>query len=147
VVRVRDCEGNETPESFGYKGTADALQFGSAVGFTQGLFRVNDRVFHSLAKKPKQRTKLRRTDSKAIDPDLQAWNARIVELTVPFIQEDDAPWHWAMLAHKLRESAVNTDDPITLPLPLRLLYAAKEYAEIGATALRENAVTMGRAAL
>lgn len=146
VVRVRDCESNETPESFGHKGPADAVRFGDGVGFTQGLFKVNDRVFHSLAKKPKQRAGLLRTDSKALDPDLQAWNARIVELTVPCIQEGDEPWQWAMLAHKLRGAMVNTDDPTTFPLPLRLLSAAKEYADIGATAAAERAVTLDRAA-
>jgi hypothetical protein len=147
VVRVRDYESNETPESFGHKGHADAIRFGGEVGFTQGLFKVNDRVFQSLAKKPKQRAGLFRTDSKALDPDLQAWNARIVELTVPCVQEGDEPWQWALLAHRLRESMVNTDDPTTFPLPLRLLSGAKQYAEIGAAAGAESATTSGRAAL
>jgi hypothetical protein len=75
--------------------------------------------------------KLSRKASKALKPDLQAWNARIVELTVACIQEGDDPWPWAKLADRLRQAAVHSDDPMTLPLPLHLLLMAKQYAEIG----------------
>lgn len=132
VVRVRDCKGSETPECFAQKDQGDdCTNREEKMSFTQGLFRVSDRVFHSMTGKPKQRMKLSRKASKALKPDLQAWNARLVELTVACIQEGDEPWHWAKLTDKLRLAAVHSDDPMTLPLPLHLLFMAKQYAEIG----------------
>jgi hypothetical protein len=133
VVRVRDYKNSETPECFAQKDPGDdCASREEMMSFTQGLFRVSDRVFHSMTGKPKQRMKLSRKASKALHPDLQAWNARIVELTVSCIQEGDDPWHWAKLTDRLRLAAVHSDDPMTLPLPIRLLFLAKQYAEIGA---------------
>lgn len=132
VVRVRDSKSSETPESFAEKDDGDEkISREEKMSFTQGLFKAGERVFHSLTGKPKQRMNLSRKASKATNPDLQAWNARIVELTVACIQEGDESWHWAMLAHRLRQAAVHSDDPMTLPLPLYLLSIAKQYAEIG----------------
>jgi hypothetical protein len=102
------------------------------MSFTQGLFQASERVFYSLTKKPKQRIDLHPNDSKALNPEMQAWNPRIVELTVTCKQEKDQPWQLAMIAHKLRDGAVHSDDPTTLPLPLHLLSVATEYARIGA---------------
>lgn len=132
VVRVRDSVGSETPESFAQRERVEGESHEDSISFTQGLFESGNRVFYSMTGKPKQRIKLSRKASKSRNPDLQAWNARIVELTVACIQENDEPQHWGMLAHRLREAAVHYDDPMTLPLPLHLLITAKQYAQIGA---------------
>ncbi|MDQ3802296.1 MAG: DUF3962 domain-containing protein [Acidobacteriota bacterium] len=132
VVRVRDANNCETPECFAQRECAENETPGPIMSFTQGLFQASERVFYSLTKKPKQRRLLSANTSKALNPDMQAWNPRIVELTVACKQEGDQPWQLAMLAHKLRDAAVNNDDPTILPLPLHLLSAATEYARIGA---------------
>ena len=135
LVRVRDCSGSETPESFAQKERAEGVSHEDSISFTQGLFQSGERVFYSMTGKPKQRIKLSRKASKSRNPDLQAWNARIVEFVTACLQKDDEPWQWAMLAHRLRGAAVHNDDPMTLPLPLHLLSTAKEYAEIDAAAI------------
>lgn len=132
VVRVRDSDSSETPESFAQKERAEGESHEDSISFTQGLFELGGRVFYSMTGKPKQRIKLSRKASKLRNPDLQAWNARIVELTVACMQEGDDASRLAMLAHRLREAAVHYDDPMRLPLPLHLLIAAKQYAQIGA---------------
>jgi hypothetical protein len=138
VVRVRDSGSSETPESFAQRDRAEGESHEDTISFTQGLFQSGDRVFYSMTGKPKQRIKLSRKASKSRNPDLQAWNARIVELTVACMQQGDESWHWAMLAHRLREAAVHYDDPMTLPLPLHLLITAKQYAQIGANAASQE---------
>lgn len=132
VVRVRDSNGSETPESYAQKERAEGQSHEDSISFTQGLFEVSDRVFYSVTGKPKQRMNLSRKASKLRNPELQAWNPRIIELTVACQQEQDDAWRLAMLAHRLREAAVHYDDPMRLPLPLHLLIAAKQYAQIGA---------------
>lgn len=146
VVRVRDSGSSETPESFAQRERVEGESHEDTISFTQGLFQSGDRVFYSMTGKPKQRIKLSRKASKSRNPDLQAWNARIVELTVACTQQGDESWHWAMLAHRLREAAVHYDDPMTLPLPLHLLITAKQYAQIGAGASQETMRSVGAGA-
>lgn len=134
VVRVRDSDGSETPESYAQKERAAGDSHEDSISFTQGLFGVSDRVYYSVTGKPKQRMKLSRKASKLRNPELQAWNPRLIELTVACMQEGDDAWRLAMLAHRLREAAVHYDDPMRHPLPLHLLIAAREYAQIGALA-------------
>lgn len=130
VVRVRDSVRSETPECFAQRELLEGMSRADAMGFTQGLFQAGERVFYSLARKPKQRQNLSRKASKAQNPGLQAWNPRIVEFTVAHMCGGDDPVRLAMLGHKLRESAVHSDDPMTLPLPLTLLCSAAEYAAV-----------------
>jgi hypothetical protein len=132
VVRVRDARQCETPECYAHRECAGTTTTEPIMSFTQGLFRASERVFYSLTKKPKQRIELNPNDSKAQNPEMQAWNPRIVELTVACMQDKDEPWQLAMIAHKLRDAAVHSDDPTTLPLPLHLLSVATQYARIGA---------------
>jgi hypothetical protein len=132
IIRVRDSDSSETPESFAYKEEFEGVSSERRMSYTQGLFQSNERVFYSVSKKPKQRRSLRANQSKTTEPDLHAWNPGIVEFSVACVQPEDQPWSWAMLAHRLREAAVHSDDPITLPLPLHLLSVASEYALIGA---------------
>jgi hypothetical protein len=130
VIRVRDSERSETPECFAQRELVEGMSREAATAFTQGVFQVGERVFYSLARKPKQRKNLSPKASKAQNLKLQAWNPRIVEFTVARKCEGDDPLRLAMLGHKLREAAVHTDDPMKLPLPLTLLEAAAEYAEV-----------------
>lgn len=132
ILRVREAMQSETPEIYAFKEKPDGELQNDDVSFTQGLFQVSDRVYYSVGSKPKQRTNLRRLASKADDPDLQAWNPRIIELTAACLQQGDDPKFWTMLAHRLRDSAVQFDDALSLPLPLNLLKTASKYAEIGA---------------
>lgn len=131
IIRVRDAAQSETPEIYAFKEKPDGELQNDDVSFTQGLFQVSERVYYSVGSKPKQRTNLRRLASKADDPDLQAWNPRIIELTAACLQQGDDPKFWTMLAHRLRDSAVQFDDALSLPLPLNLLKSATKYAEIG----------------
>jgi hypothetical protein len=130
VVRVRDSVRSETPECFAQRELLEGMSREAATAFSQGLFQVGERVFYSLGRKPKQRKNLSPKASKAQNLSLQAWNPRIVEFTVARKCEGDDPLRLAMLGHKLREAAVHTDDPMTLPLPLTLLEAAAEYAAV-----------------
>lgn len=130
VVRVRDSVRSETPECFAQRELLEGMSREAATAFSQGLFQVGERVFYSLGRKPKQRKNLSPKASKAQNLSLQAWNPRIVEFTVARKCEGDDPLRLAMLGHKLREAAVHTDDPMTLPLPLTLLEAAAEYATV-----------------
>lgn len=131
IIRVRESTQSETPEIYAVKEKQNGELQNDDVSFTQGLFKLSERVYYSVGSKPKQRMKLRRMASKAEDPDLQAWNPRVIELTAACLQQGDDPRFWAMLAHRLRDSAVQFDEPLSLPLPLNLLKTATKYAEIG----------------
>jgi hypothetical protein len=132
IIRVRESENGETPGFYAYKESENnELKDEKVVSFTEGVFKVNDRVFYSVGRKPKQLKKLIRMASKADNPELYAWNPRIIELTAACLQPDDDPRHWAMLAHRLRDYAIQTDENLSLPLPLHLLKTAKEYSEVG----------------
>lgn len=132
IIRVRESENGETPGFYAFKESENnELKDEKVVSFTEGVFKVTDRVFYSVGRKPKQQMKLRRMASKADNPDLNSWNPSIVELTAACIQTNDDPRHWAMLAHRLRDYAIQTDENLSLPLPLHLLKMAQEYSKVG----------------
>jgi hypothetical protein len=132
-VRVRTSDGGETPQCFGEED--------EDLGFPKGLWRMggDGRVFGSTANKPVTAKHLSAAQSKFESwqtrthknyyarPDAHAFNPRLVELTVAAIQQGDAPWIWAALAHELRFVAPHHDDAITLPLPLHLAKLMEEY--------------------
>jgi hypothetical protein len=133
LVRVRTSDGGETPQCFGEED--------EDLGFPKGLWYMGGegRVFGSTANKPVTAKHLSATLSKFDSwqtrtqknydarPDAHAFNPRLVELTVAAIQQGDAPWIWAALAHELRFVAPHHDDAITLPLPLHLAKLMEEY--------------------
>jgi len=133
IVRVRDSQGNETPEWY--------AQDEDKIGFAKGLFQMTDRVFASTYDKGKQQKGISPSISKAKDwkglkmkesrpplPGTNAWNPGLFELTVAGLQPDDKAWLWAVVAHELRNIALHYDEPTALPLPLHLAKQMKEYS-------------------
>ncbi|MCI0336784.1 MAG: DUF3962 domain-containing protein [Acidobacteria bacterium] len=124
VVRVRQHDGTETPQVVMFS-EKDARQ----TSYASGLFQLSSqagRVYYSVAAKPAQQ-RLSAKWSKAEQPDLQAWNPGLVEVTVPLIQSGDDPVEWAALAHKLRDSAMHFSEALKQPLPLHLASLSEEY--------------------
>jgi argonaute-like protein/RNase H domain-containing protein/MID domain-containing protein len=131
ILRVRDGEGHETPEYF-------APNPDGAASFTSGLFRVSERVFAAVNRKPAQ-VQLSRHMSKLspwqnrdgidVPPSTRqhAWNAGFCELTAVCLQDGDSPEEWAALAQALRQAAGHHPEATTLPLPLHLAAQMEEY--------------------
>jgi hypothetical protein len=136
VVRIRDNQGNETPEW--YAEHPDENMFDEAPGFSQGLFTMGERVFASTYQPPKTAPKKARsvskfeewvntTGTKAPSPSYYAWNPGLFELTVAALQPDDTPELWAAFVHKLRQATLQYDAATALPLPLHLARGVQEY--------------------
>lgn len=115
IVRVRDSQSFETPEWY--------AQSGPDTGFTQGLFRMGERVFASTHEKPLQFQKARRGGGL----EELAWNPAIIELTAAALQPNDEPTRWAAYVHELRQALIHYDGATVLPLPLHLAEAVSEY--------------------
>jgi hypothetical protein len=118
VVRIRDSSEHETPEWYAQNGTEQ--------GFSRGLFVLSERVFASTHDRPVQFKYKSRNCTKLTNPDY-AWNPGLFEITVPFIQPGDEPWHWAALAHELRHMTLNYPDATAKPLPLHMAEKLDEY--------------------
>jgi hypothetical protein len=110
LVRVRSDMSHETPEWYAHNDTQQ--------GFSNGLFRISDRVFASTYSKPAQFKKTAVTASILERPTMAAWNPVLYELTVAAMQPGDDPAELATYAHSLRLAAVQYDDATALPLPL-----------------------------
>lgn len=130
IVRIRDSQGHETPEWYG--------QDGEKVGLPKGLFQINERVFASTADKsgkfkssPRASKIASYTSAKGKvfdpEPDKQAWNPGLYEITVACKQPHDEAWIWAAVAHELRSMTLNSTEATALPLPLHLAKQLKEY--------------------
>lgn len=131
VVRVRESDGYETPESY-------PIGLSETTGFSQGLFRAGERVFMSLNPKPKQhqpdkrRSMLRQwEDNRGVSraPSVGDYdrNSALCELVVACLQPNDQPEIWADLAHRLRGAATHHDGATSLPLPLHLAKQMDQY--------------------
>lgn len=132
VVRIRDNQGDETPEWYAENPEQNAL------GFSGGFFRMSKRVFASTYQPPKTAATKPRNISKleewehegkvhAPDPSYYAWNPGLFELTVAALQPDDTPELWAAFVHKLRQATLQYDAATALPLPLHLARGVQEY--------------------
>ncbi|MBH8567147.1 DUF3962 domain-containing protein [Nostoc sp. CENA67] len=136
IVRVRDSQNHETPEWYAQKD-------GDGHGFSEGIFKMGERVFASTYNTPKQ-FQLNRNLSKAsswtsisrktkeekiydASPDVYYWNPGLVELTVACIQPNDDPILWAAVTHELRHLALHYDEPLKLPWPLHLARLMEDY--------------------
>lgn len=135
IIRIRDAQGNETPEWFAQD---DERQSAS-----QGIFQIGERVFASIHEKPKQFTKYSHYFSKVepwtspkrpdkvhdAQPQKATWTPGLYELTVAALQVEDFgdPTMWVNLVHELRESNVQYTDATALPLPLHLAKLMDEY--------------------
>lgn len=134
IVRVRDSQSNETPEWY--------AQQEERQGFTDGIFKMGERVFASTYNTPKQFKKQSVNQSKAApwttnrdktydaSPEVPYWNPGIVELTVAYTQPEDEIWPWAALTHELRHIALQYDEPLKLPLVLHLAKEMQEYVSL-----------------
>jgi hypothetical protein len=132
IVRVRHGQ-SETPEWYAQRPDGE--------GFTEGVFRMGNRIFASTYNKPAQQRKLSPSLSKAgpwtmrsgktrdAGPETYAWNPGLYELTVAYLQPQDQGRAelWAALAHELRSVAAQYNDAMALPLPLHLTKLADEY--------------------
>ncbi len=136
VVRIRDNQGNETPEWYAENLDEDVLN--EAPGFSQGLFAMGERVFASTYQPPKTASTQARsiskfeewvntTGTKAPNPAYYAWNPGLFELTVAALQPNDIPERWAAFVHKLRQATLQYDAATALPLPLHLARGVQEY--------------------
>ncbi len=131
IVRIRDSQSHETPEWY-------AQNDGDGNGFSEGIFKMGERVFASTYNTPKT-FKLNRSLSKASNwinknnvvnppsPDAYYFNPGLVELTVACIQSKDNPLLWTIITHELRHLALHYDEPLKLPLPLHLAKLIEEY--------------------
>lgn len=127
LVRVRSSNNHETPEWF--------AQEDDKVGFSRGLFQIQERVFASTYqqsasfKMNRQLSKVARWgDNKGPAPDVYYWNPGLYELTVVCLQpEDKEIWPWAAMIHELRNAAMHYADATALPLPLHLAQGMEEY--------------------
>ena len=138
IVRIRDSQGHETPEWY-------AQNDGDGNGFSEGIFKMSNRVFASTYNTPKT-FKLNRSLSKASNwkkinrqkeeiinppsPNYYYFNPGLVELTVACIQPDDNPSVWAGITHELRHLALHHDEPLRLPLPLHLAKLMEDYVSL-----------------
>jgi len=138
VVRIRDSQGNETPEWYAEAENPDEDVLDEAPGFSQGLFAMGERVFASTYQPPKTASTQARsiskfeewvntTGTKAPNPAYYAWNPGLFELTVAALQPDDTPELWAAFVHKLRQATLQYDAATALPLPLHLARGVQEY--------------------
>ncbi len=136
IVRVRDSQRHETPEWYAQN---EALaEKDKEQGWSEGIFKMGERVFASTYNKPKQFQKpvnLSKVSSstskkgKALEasPDAAFRNPGLVELTVACIQPGDEILPWAAITHKLRHIALQYDEALKLPLPLHLAKQMEEY--------------------
>lgn len=123
VVRVRDLkEQGEVPEWFAPDQSGDA-------GLTDGLWKVGERVFGSIATRASSQQYPYKGKSKA-SPDFADKNTPIPvfhELTVAYAQPDDQIADLAAIVHSLRDASVQSRDETSHTLPLHFAQRVKEY--------------------
>lgn len=94
-------------------------------GYGHGVYRVNDRVFYSIAQKPDSyQAAYRLSRFSSLAKDGHSKNARIlspVEIVPVFLQEGDSPEYFAKAFHLLRAAATHWTGGFTRhPLPAHL---------------------------
>lgn len=123
VVRVRDLkEQGEVSEWYAPDGNGGA-------GLTDGLWKVGERVFGSIATRASSQQYPYKGKSKAF-PDFAHKNTPMPvfhELTVAYAQPDDQVPDLAAIVHSLREASVQSRDETSHTLPLHFAQRVKEY--------------------
>ncbi|QPC81678.1 DUF3962 domain-containing protein [Phototrophicus methaneseepsis] len=123
VVRVRDLKDQgEVPEWYAPDGKGDA-------GLTDGLWKVTERVFGSIATRASSQQYPYKGKSKA-SPDFADKNTPMPvfhELTVAYAQPEDQIADLAAIVHSLREASVQSRDETSHTLPLHFAQRVKEY--------------------
>lgn len=133
VVRVRDSQGDETPQYYGA---------GGKHGLPAGMWAVSSdddaRLFYSSGERAvtgsnaavgarKEGIRIASRDREVIDTGTPAYNPNLLELCVAARSADTSPAELASYVHQLRY-APELERWLTLPYPLHLAKKAGEYA-------------------
>lgn len=96
---------------------------------TEGLFKTesNERIFLSIGQKSNTMPKEKLDFSKFDKPQLHWSNPGILELVVACVQQEDEPWHWAVVTHELRRMALQYKDTLARPIVLHLAQQMADY--------------------
>ncbi|HXL88468.1 MAG TPA: DUF3962 domain-containing protein [Streptosporangiaceae bacterium] len=138
LIRVRDSERNETPQSWAPKDDQTA-------GIATGLWVPPDsgednRVFYATTEKASTHSDALNDDTKltahvngrsgmmVTNRDRNAWNPTLLEIAVIGGPPADDPEDWAMVVQQQRIALDDYRDMLKLPLALHLAELAGEYA-------------------
>jgi hypothetical protein len=135
-VRLREPDAFETAQWFAPNERTGKPGLSTGGLWLPGDATENNRVFGSTTAKPAtaqhsavSASKLVPRASSAkpvIDTGQQAWNPRLLELTIVACEQNDDPEAWAMLTHQLRITP-DHQEALSLPLPLHMASLAAEY--------------------
>ncbi|MER7131153.1 pPIWI_RE module domain-containing protein [Streptosporangium saharense] len=131
-IRVRTSDRDETPQWYGGD---------EGHGLPASLWRLpgsGGRVFYSSADRPatarkaaisarKEGTRTNKKLKEITDTHLNAFNPRLLELTVQSCSPSDIPSIWAACAHQLRYPPEISAPALQLPLPLHLAAQVAAY--------------------
>jgi len=132
IVRMRGNQSHETPEWYGYEEGNGSTE--SKIGFAQGLFEVNERVFCSNGSKPVQFKKLSpkmskffQNEGRHTSPRTASWNPTFYEISVAAMQPGDVAEVLAAVTNQLRLSSIQYEEATALASPLHLAALMNEY--------------------